>query len=657
VLGTYAATLLACGSALVVGQAVLSVCGWRRWSWLAPVVGLGTVVAIAWGAVQLPGEGATVLGAVLAFSAAALIVLVGRTEGAGEAAREGLPAAAVALVAASIPFIVEGRFGVLGTGFNVDMSQHLFAADWLADPSGPAPGLVEQGYPLGPHGLAVAAAELGNLVHGFSGVTIAVPVLAALCSLVVLRELPPHRRTIAAALVALPYMVASYLAQGQFKELLEGFFLLGFALCLHQLAAGWAAGGPPRMCYLAAVPLAAIALGSLYSYSAPGLAWLAAAGVLFAAAEVVRRRRTVAPGEILRRAALPVAIGLLVLVAGAAPELGRVVNFQGNAAKVARSGEDGNRQADRAREPGGGGGTGGGGEARERHNDDLGNLFNEIPPLEALGVWPSGDFRVDPGDGAAPAIAFYLGSLLGALALLLALARWLRRGETAVPAALVGAIAIYAAAWAFSTPYAAAKAIMMIAPLAMLITVRELLDPAVLTPAVRSRGAVAVAAVAGAFVVAAAASSVLALGNAPVGPDSYSPGLARMRSAFEGQPTLVLADPQALADEHARDFLAWEARGGDPVCIEPAPRTSAGTPPPDGIRFVVTTTGETEPPFADLSRRREELPYTLWERRGRVGGRAPDGPQGNPSECGLTLGRLARHETSFGLPSGSPRIA
>jgi hypothetical protein len=100
----------------------------------------------------------------------------------------------------------------------------------------------------------------------------------------------------------------------------------------------------------------------------------------------------------------------------------------------------------------------------------------------------------------------------------------------------------------------------------------------------------------------------------------------------------VLADPQALADEHARDFLAWEARGGDPVCIEPAPRAATSTPPPDGIRFVVTTTGETEPPFASLSRRREELPYTLWERRGPVGGRAPDGPEGSPSECGLALG-------------------
>ena len=32
-----------------------------------------------------------------------------------------------ALLAASLPFIVEGRFGILGTSFNPDMSQHLLA--------------------------------------------------------------------------------------------------------------------------------------------------------------------------------------------------------------------------------------------------------------------------------------------------------------------------------------------------------------------------------------------------------------------------------------------------------------------------------------------------------------------------------------------------
>ena len=32
----------------------------------------------------------------------------------------------------------------------------------------------------------------------------------------------------------------------------------------------------------------------------------------------------------------------------------------------------------------------------------LGNLFDRLSPLEALGIWPSGDFRVEPGDGAVP---------------------------------------------------------------------------------------------------------------------------------------------------------------------------------------------------------------------------------------------------------------
>jgi hypothetical protein len=650
VLGTYASTLVVCGSALLVGQAVLLACGWRRFSWLAPVVGLGPVIAIAWGAVRLPGEGATALAAVGAVSLLCLIALWGRVDGVRDAVRDGLPAAVLTLAAASIPFIVEGRFGVLGTGFNVDMSQHLFAADWLASSVGSEPGLVKQGYPLGPHGLAVAAGEIGggNLVHGFDGLTIAVPVLAALSSLSVLRGLPPLRRALAATLVALPYLVASYLAQGQFKELLQGLFLLGFALCLYEInsgrvlrsasaAAGFNKGS--RLVLLAGVPLAAIALGSLYSYSAPGLAWLGAAGVVFAAAELVRRRGVEEPAEAIRRAAVPVAIGLVVLIAGAAPELGRVIDFQGNAVKVANAGDSAEPPFDRPQrsERGHGNGSGGGAEGGgrdERFNNELGNLFNEISPAEALGIWPSGDFRVDPGGGAVPAGAFYVGIVLGAAAFLLALGRWLRRGETAVPAALAAAVAIYLVAWAVATPYTAAKALMMIAPLAMLVTVGELTSPGAMPFSPRSRRELAVAALAAAFLLAAGVSSLLALGNAPVGPTDYSPGLARIRSVFERQPTLVLADAGELEGEHARDFLAWEARGGDPVCIARASGERDGRPPA-GIRYVVTTEGETEAPFSGLELVRTQDPYALWERRGSVEGLAPDGERGNPSHCEL----------------------
>ena len=91
--------------------------------------------------------------------------------------------------------------------------------------------------------------------------------------------------------------------------------------------------------------------------------------------------------------------------------------------------------------------------------DGLGNLFNRLSPLEALGIWPSGDFRVEPGDGAIPALAFYAGGAAGLAALAYGLAWWLRRGERAVPAALGAAVALWLYALLGGTPYQEAKAL------------------------------------------------------------------------------------------------------------------------------------------------------------------------------------------------------
>ena len=98
-----------------------------------------------------------------------------------------------ALLAASLPFAVEGHFGILGTSFNPDMSQHLLAADRLAE--GHSSQLLNQGYPLGPHSIVVALNKgLGvGLVQGFSGLTVAVAILASLTALAAFRELPPSR--------------------------------------------------------------------------------------------------------------------------------------------------------------------------------------------------------------------------------------------------------------------------------------------------------------------------------------------------------------------------------------------------------------------------------------------------------------------------------
>jgi hypothetical protein len=181
-----------------------------------------------------------------------------------------------------------------------------------------------------------------------------------------------------------------------------------------------------------------------------------------------------------------------------------------------------------------------------KFNNRLGNLVNQVSPLEALGIWPSGDFRLEPGDGAVPAPVFYLGALLGLAALGLGLLRWWSRGETAIPAALAAAVAVYLAARIASTPYTSAKAILMIAPLVTLISVRELLASSahpvaprrVLSPLPSALLAIA-------FVLAAGGSSLLALANAPVGPRDYSDGLVLLRSAVIDERVLV-AEPFLL---------------------------------------------------------------------------------------------------------------
>jgi hypothetical protein len=84
------------------------------------------------------------------------------------------------------------------------------------------------------------------------------------------------------------------------------------------------------------------------------------------------------------------------------------------------------------------------------------------------------------------------------------------------------------------------------------------------------------------FVFAAGVCSLLALANAPVGPSSYTSKLSEYRRVVGEGPTLVVASPQLLEEEHGEPFLAWEMRGGR-VCIQSSDETKI----PPGVRFVV----------------------------------------------------------------------
>ena len=291
-IGTYAAVLAVCGASLLLGQTAIALCGWGRWSWLSPAVGLALLTAICWGTVRLPGDGTVSAIAVLGLALASVIYLRGRVEGGGEALRAGWPVALLALAAASLPFAVEGHFGILGTSFNPDMSQHLLATDRLAH--GETSELLRQGYPLGPHAIVVTLNKgLGvGLVQGFDGLTVAVAVLAPLTALTAFSSLRPVPRTAAALAVGLAYLVASYFAQGAFKETMQALFVLAFALSLRESTRAWS-DLPLRF-----VPAALLAVGPVYTYSFPGLIWLAGTAAIWAIAEYARTRSATSAGGV-----------------------------------------------------------------------------------------------------------------------------------------------------------------------------------------------------------------------------------------------------------------------------------------------------------------------------------------------------------------------
>ncbi|HYJ21754.1 MAG TPA: hypothetical protein VEW07_07015 [Solirubrobacterales bacterium] len=588
-IGTYAAVLAVCGASLAIGQAALALCGAREWSWLSPAVGLALLCAICWGTVRVGGDGLVAALVVPLVAAASVAYLWGRVEGVGEALRAGWPVALIALAAASLPFVVEGHFGILGTSFNPDMSQHLLAADRLANGQGGQ--LLHQGYPLGPHAIVDALNKgLGiGLVQGFSGLTVAVAVLAPLTALSAFARLRPIPRTAGALVVGLAYVVASYFAQGAFKETIQALLVLAFVLALRESTRSW------RDLPLRFVPAALIAVGSVYVYSFPGLIWLVAAAVIWLLLEYVTERQ--------RPDLRALALALLTFGVLIAPEIGRMLDFHSF-------------------------------ETFDPNGPGLGNLFGQVSPFEALGIWPSGDFRLAPGDGAVPAIGYYLGAAFALVLLLYGIARCSQRRESAILAGLAAVVLTYAAARLGGTPYTAAKAIEVGAPLVALTILAPLLGrapgrvPAGMRQELDPSPFASLAALG--FVVAAGVCSLLALANAPVGPTSFSPVLHDFRPLVAADSTLVLASDELLADQHGGPFISWELRGGR-VCI--AAEAEAGDAPPPGVRFVVTRGDPDSPPFPNLRVRRVAAPYVLWESTRPVRGQSP---------CPLVAERQAR---------------
>ena len=546
-IGTYASAALICAVSLLVGRAVLSLAGRSEWSWLEPAVGFGAVLTVTGLLARAPGHGTSSTLGLVALVAVAALVAWRRGYRAPGAWREGLPVAVAVLLVLAIPFAVSGHWGLLGVGFNNDLGLHLAWAEWLRSGFGPSP---DPGYPLGPHGVAVAIAAVPGIGLGqaFLGEIAAIGVLTGLTALGALRELNPLRRTIGAAMVAVPYLAASYYAQAAFKETSQALLVLAFAIWLTTLSPkaphepGSRTPSPdtqPRARRAVSgvgvlLPGLALAGGTFFSYSFAGIAWPAAILVLWSLT-LPSVRSALRPRALLRFLTRPLTLITLAALAGIAVLVTVVgpFGFASSFNKVAGS-----------------------------------NTYGPVSPLEALGIWPAANYRLDAAGGP------HLPGLAGAiaiLALLAGVAWWVNRREPTIPIALGAGTLLYLASLPTSGDYSQAKALIIIAPLAMLVAVRPLLeefpwpgrrgrtrrslhDSATEGPPPSPPLRVAWAVLAVVFIGGAAYSSFLALRDAPVGPPGHGAELKAFLPVLHGQPVLYAGQDR---------YAAYELLGAD----------------------------------------------------------------------------------------------
>ncbi|HVV89827.1 MAG TPA: hypothetical protein VHB53_04980, partial [Solirubrobacterales bacterium] len=279
---TYASAALILLASLLVGRATFSLAGRRDWCGLEGAVGFGAILTVSGILARAPGHGTSAtLGIVALIVVAALVVWRTRAHEMPQTPGVGLATAIVVALVLSFPFAVTGRWGLLGVGFNNDLGLHLAWAEWLRSGAGPAP---DPGYPLGPHGLAVAIAAFPGIGLGqaFIGEIFAIGILTALTALGALGEIAAWRRVLGATLVAVTYMAASYFAQAAFKETAEALFVVAVAVFLMRPQAP-PPGLWPRVGW--ALPWVALAGGIFFCYSFAGIAWPIAIVAFWAAAQ------------------------------------------------------------------------------------------------------------------------------------------------------------------------------------------------------------------------------------------------------------------------------------------------------------------------------------------------------------------------------------
>ena len=627
VLQVYGSALVLITASLVLGRAICAIAGRDEKWWAAPAVGLAGVIILAQAAIELPGKAvaATCVEAVVLFVAVGFLVWRRvRLIGAGD-----LLAGVVALAAASVPFLANGRVGLQGVSLDNDTDVHLLLAEALRSSRMSALWGTGAGYPVGPHSLV---ASLGTAISApldlvFAGLLLAVmPIIAMTATGLVARE-ARWRQVVVGLVCSVAYLFAAYYGEGAFKETIMAALLLAFVVQLEQVRVRWTAATNPIRGWLV-VPALVLAAGAFYTYSYLGLAWYALTAVIWLVAEAACHPAAVLSWLSRPRVRTPspriVGIGVLGILLLIPVASQAVTFFHSVGASASGSGVI--------------------------PRNALGNLIGPLSGYEMLGVWLSPDFRMPPASG------FDTGQLatLAAAIQLYGLYWCLRRRLFVLPAAALSCVLIWLYARHSQSPYVAAKALVIAAPLVMGMGSRALLTS---RQGARSNRILRLG-VAAVFCALAVYSSFEVLRNEPVQAPEAGHELAAFHHTIGTSTVLFMGDD---------DYAAWQLRPaavselsqlGPSLTVVPTRPSrpwaygkavdfdSVEPSELDKFSYVVTSNSPYSTPApANFRLVASERMYDLWQRTGpTVSGQtfAPSGTPGAILDCRSPFGRGLR---------------
>jgi hypothetical protein len=193
-----------------------------------------------------------------------------------------------------------------------------------------------------------------------------------------------------------------------------------------------------------------------------------------------------------------------------------------------------------------------------RDDNELGNLIGPLDPAQLLGIWPTTDFRVDPGDTRTTLVLLGVTLAAAAIGLLFALERRAAAMLAYAASGVLGAVAYSA----LGSPWLEAKAFAVASPGVLLLA---LVGGMKLLERRRPVAVFALAAIAGGVF----ASNALAYRDARLAPRAQLVELEQIGRRFAGEGPALMTEYQPYGVRHFLRHL--DAEGASELRRRPVP--------------------------------------------------------------------------------------